>query len=430
MCVPIFRLPSLLYLPFNCMAIFKPYNCFYLDIAAHVNLPEFVMHNEGQYIVLWWNALPIGHLFIKPEEVLTPAAYEAKVIHATSWAVNHYVKDMVPLPESWSALRTILANAFNHTETIPQTCKASVVICTRNRADHLHQCLTSLQQQECKPAEIIVVDNASADDRTKKTAEAFPNVKYIWEGRPGLDIARNTGAKAATEAIVLYTDDDTRIHPRWVYEAVKTFDDPSVMAMTGLVLAAELNTEAQWLFERHWPFNRGFIDKRYDSAFFASTVENGTPVWNIGAGANMGFRKDIFSQVGHFDERLDVGAAGCSGDSEIWYRILASGNTIHYNPRAIVSHYHRDGMDKFKYQIFHYMRGFTAALLIQYQRFRHKGNLRHLFRSLPPYYAWLLVRGFPYNRGRYKTIFAEIRGVFSGILFYIKHRNTPSNHSL
>ncbi|HEY9045385.1 MAG TPA: glycosyltransferase [Ohtaekwangia sp.] len=408
------------------MPVFKPYICTHLDLASHTSPPEPVTQEDGQYIVLWWNARAIGHLFIKPGEVLTPSAYEAKILHAASWAMQHYTGTTAT---SWTVFRSIFSQAFSVSEKIPLTCRATVVICTRDRAQNLHRCLTGLTQQVCKPSEIIVIDNASRHDDTRKTVEAFSNVKYIREDNPGLDIARNTGAREASEPIILYTDDDTDIHPQWVYESVKTFDDPAVMAFTGLVLAAELNTEAQYIFERHWPFNRGFIAKRYDTVFFNDTVTQGVPVWTIGAGANMGFRKSIFSSVGYFDERLDVGAAGCNGDSEMWYRILAAGYTIQYNPRAIVSHYHRDTMDKFKQQIFFYMRGFTAAIMIQHQRFRHKGNLRHLYRTLPPYYSWLLLRGFPYNRGRYKTIFAEIHGIFSGLIFYLKYRNTPSNHS-
>jgi GT2 family glycosyltransferase len=141
----------------------------------------------------------------------------------------------------------------------------------------------------------------------------------------------------------------------------------------------------------------------------------------------MAFRKSFFEKTGYFDERLDVGAAGCNGDSEMWYRILAEGGAIQYNPRAVVSHYHREALDKLQKQIFSYMRGFTAAVLIQHQRWGHRGNLKHLFLELPKYYAFLLMRGFPRYRGRFTTIFSEMKGMLSGLIFYLKNRNTPSN---
>jgi hypothetical protein len=112
----------------------------------------------------------------------------------------------------------------------------------------------------------------------------------------------------------------------------------------------------------------------------------------------------------------------------MWSRVLASGDSIHYNPRAVVYHRHRETLPALKRQIFYYMRGFAAAILIQHQRFRHRGNLMHLFMELPKYYTWLLLRGFPLYRGRYTTIFRELNGIFSGLIFYLKNRNTPSNN--
>jgi GT2 family glycosyltransferase len=194
--------------------------------------------------------------------------------------------------------------------------------------------------------------------------------------------------------------------------------------MTGLVIAASLDTEAQLIFEKYWPFNRGYVDKVFDKKFFSATVAKGSPVWEIGAGANMAFRKSLFQSIGYFDERLDVGAAGCSGDSELWYRALANGHTIHYNPRAVVNHNHRESLLGLKKQLYSYMRGFTTALLIQYQRFGHRGNIRHLFYTVPLYYAKLVYKGFPYYNFQHQTLLSEIRGLISGVFFYLRHRKT------
>jgi glycosyltransferase involved in cell wall biosynthesis len=411
------------------MESFKPYQCVHLNLSEQETWLEPLRYDQGYYIVLWWNKIPIGHLFIKPGEELPPPRFEKRVTHAASWALQHYTGKASASARTLYDLRKNFQDVFASYENIATIYDVSVVICTKDRPDSLRQCLSSLTNLPYEPAEIIVVDNASADERTRETAQAFPKVKYIREDRAGLDIARNTGARAVTASIVLYTDDDTIIHSEWIAEVYRTFNDPSIGAMTGLVLAAKLNTEAQWIFERHWPFNRGFVDKRYDQAFFRATNSRGVPVWTIGAGANMAFRKSVFTSAGLFDERLDVGAAGCNGDSEMWYRVLAAGHSIQYNPRAVVYHQHRETLPALKQQIFYYMRGFTAAILIQHQRFRHRGNLQHLLVSLPKYYAWLLLRGFPLYRGRYTTIFRELSGIFSGLIFYLKNRNTPSNNS-
>jgi len=281
-----------------------------------------------------------------------------------------------------------------------------------------------LSKQICKPAEIVVVDNASSTLATKHVCKRY-RVRYVREDRLGLDIARNTGAREARHSVIAYTDDDTKPDPFWVFRIHQAFtNDPNISALTGLILAGSLKTEAEIIFEKYWPFNRGFTPKNFDERFFKSTLPGGPPVWEIGAGANMAFRKTVFDDVGYFDERLDVGAAGCSGDSELWYRILAANLVIQYNPLAVVQHFHRASLDGLKRQLYSYMKGFTVAILIQYQRFGHAGNLRHLFKVIPAYYLSLLRKGFPYYHSQYQTLFSEMRGILAGMFYYLRHRNT------
>lgn len=296
--------------------------------------------------------------------------------------------------------------------------RSSLVICTRDRADQLRRCLASLAEQSVPPDEIIVVDNASADNRTRDIAQAA-GVIYRREDRPGLDFARNTGALAASGDIVVYADDDTELHPRLIEFTLAAFDTPAVVAVTGLVLPASLRTEAQWLFEDQWSFGRGFERIDYDSEFYRATRAHGCPAWIVGAGANMAFRRSIFDEVGLFDERLDVGQAGCSGDSEFWYRILAAGHTCRYEPTAVVRHHHRLQFDELQRQIYQYMRGHTAALMVQYERTGDSGNLRRAFLSLPWYFAKRAARRMLRGPSPATRFLAqEIRGAIAGIWFY------------
>ena len=359
--------------------------------------------------------------------------YIAKLLAAIGPAIDHYAWQQGMYPGDYkkalydndhAAFREIMENVFDpYTSVdIPARVDVSVIICTRDRPAHVARCLQSLTRLSCIPREIIVVDNAPKSDDTQKATAQFPEVKYYREARPGLDIARNAGVRLAEASIVAFIDDDVTIHQHCMYWIWKTFRDGNISAMTGLVLAASLDTKAQVLFEQQWRFNRGYEDKVYDAAFFNSTFAQGPPVWQIGAGANMAFRKSIFSEVGYFDERLDVGAAGCNGDSELWFRILAKGHSIAYNPRVIVWHEHRKDMQGLRKQLYGYMRGFTVAALIQQRLYSTAGYKRHLFLRLPKWYLGLLAKGFPAYRDRYATIFAEMRGMLSGIAYYRKHK--------
>jgi hypothetical protein len=136
----------------------------------------------------------------------------------------------------------------------------------------------------------------------------------------------------------------------------------------------------------------------------------------------MGFRKSFLLQCGGFDERLDAGAAGCNGDSECWFRILKNGGIIHYNPRAIVAHFHRKDVQGFYKQVYNYMKGFTVAALIQQKQLPTAGYKKYLFSVLPRYYKQLAVGRGDYYELRKQTRFEEIYGLLAGVKYYMLHK--------
>ena len=376
--------------------------------VAHLDVDEVSRVRElerGDWlIVLWKGDLPVGqcHRTIDANATLDTDRLLACAVDRLA-ALPPKTFDELGPAESCSAI------------------DASIVICTRDRPESLAKCLRSIAQQTTQPAEIIVVDNASHDDRTRQVAEAS-DVIYVRESRPGLDIARNTGARRATRAIVAYTDDDVVLHRRWLERLVASFDHPDVMAVTGLILPAELATDAQREFERYWGFGRGYRRIDFGQDFFQRGGPNHEcPTWEIGAGASMAFRRSCFEAAGYFDERLDVGAAGCSGDSELWYRLLWHGYTCRYEPSAVAYHSHRREMIDFRRQIFFYMRGQAASLLVQFERTGHRGNLRPILAKLPVSYfqrAVRVARGLGTPRDR--TLYAEVTGFLSGIFYYLR----------
>lgn len=321
-----------------------------------------------------------------------------------------------PCDEAWS--RPLLPPPLYPSDD-PSTERLSVVIPTRDRPDDLQRCLASFKEQSSAPHEIIVVDNAPSDERTRGVALAA-GVRYVREDRRGLDQARNTGVMAARGTIVAFCDDDVALHPDWCRQILAAFDDRQIQAATGLVLPLELATPAQRIFEFEWGFGRGFSRIDHDAAFFRRTMARGCPVWTLGAGASMAFRRSVFERVGLFDERLDAGAAGCSGDSEFWYRILAAGGTCRYEPRIVSWHRHRRSIDDLRRQIRAYMRGHTVALLVQYQRHGHFGNLRRAFLSLPVHYLRRIALRL-LGRDDGALLLDEIAGYLSGFVYFGRH---------
>ncbi|HEX8356727.1 MAG TPA: glycosyltransferase [Segetibacter sp.] len=397
-----------------------------------IDVTSVLLKDKGHYFVFWWHSIPLGDLYIDSSENLNRTNFQTLIIKAIMPALNFYAQQTSVetdfkeafLSDNYDRLSQLLNKLlaaylpFN----LPDKVDISVVICTRNRSQHLQLCLESLQKQASVPMEIIVVDNAPSDNSTRLIAEKFAKVKYILEEKPGLDIARNAGAMNATYPIIAYTDDDVVLPPLWTYRVWQSFLLKDTDAITGLVIAASLTTESQQIFEKHWSFNKGYIDKIFDKRFLTSPAPR---VWEIGAGANMAFRKEVLEKVNYFDERLDVGAAGCSGDSEIWYRILLAGFTIKYDPRVAVYHDHRKEISALHKQIFSYMRGHAASVLIQHQLNRKAGYKKYLFKEIPKYYLLLLRMGFPFYSFRYKTLLSEIKGLISGVRFYNKNKSKP-----
>jgi glycosyltransferase involved in cell wall biosynthesis len=415
------------------MKKFPSYQIHHIHLDNTLSLPALDANKKGNYLVFWWGDIALGQFFIEPDKSLSEKEGTALLISAIKPAIDFYSKNGNVADNEWQNLLTL--QMFEHWKgwmtklftkfapvKIPARVPVSVIICTRNRASYLHRCLQALQKLSCLPEEIIVVDNDPVDNSSEAVVSEFKSVKYIREPRGGLSIARNTGIKNAKFEIIAFTDDDATIHPLWLCKVWETFNDSSIAAMTGLVIASQLDTEAQLIFEKHWSFNRGYVDKMYDSIFFKKTLSTGPPVWEIGAGVNMAFRKSIFDEVGWFDERLGAGASGCSEDSELWFKILAKGYSIYYNPRAVVYHEHRKDIKGLKKQIFYYMRGFTTAALIQ-QKQHPESGYKYRLKKFPRYYGVSIIKQFPQYPFQFKTLWAETFGMLSGLIFYRKHRN-------
>ena len=87
------------------------------------------------------------------------------------------------------------------------TPSCTVVICTRDRPEHLERCLGAVSRLDYSPFEVLVVDNASRNGRSRDVAARW-NARYIFEPVAGLSRARNIAARACNTEIVALLDDD------------------------------------------------------------------------------------------------------------------------------------------------------------------------------------------------------------------------------
>ncbi|TPK86593.1 glycosyltransferase [Mesorhizobium sp. B2-4-13] len=387
--------------------------------------------------IFWWKDLPLGMRASLPDEL--PYSEASLRQFAAEFSAAQLAARNIPLgaplratyegsPKSALCLTAALGadDLVDRLDELATASSASaqhisVVICTRDRGPALAECLQSVARQRSAPGEVIVVDN-SRDGNARPVCVGFPEVRFVHEPRPGLSVARSAGIRESRQDIIAFTDDDVEVHPGWTAEIARAFEERDIEALTGLVLPARLDTIAQRRFQFDMGgFGSTFVPLLFDHRFFEETRPSGAHVWKIGAGANMAFRRSAFDRVGSFDERLGAGAAGCSEDSELWYRLLAAGGTCLYEPRAVVFHHHRRDWPGFRRQIRAYMKGHVAALVTQYDNFGNRGNIDRIWKQLPAYFLRTFVKGlFEGPPGRTSILAAEVEGWLAGLQFLVR----------
>ncbi len=232
-----------------------------------------------------------------------------------------------------------LTNKFN----------CSVLIPTSDRPHMLRDCLESLQQQECAPREIIVLDQ-SDDNRTLSLCDYF-DVIYLRVPWKNKSAALNLGVEASKGKYVCVIDDDCIADSHWIKSLARAFASTQMRVITGRVLAG--------------PLEHGAVRSRLHDELEKPTVfKKGliTPIFIL-SGCNFGFEREIIEEVGGFNENFGPGSKYMSSDDNEWaYRVLKMGHTIYYEPSAIVVHRSWRSVDQDREHMRRY--GFAAGVFI------------------------------------------------------------------
>ena len=214
----------------------------------------------------------------------------------------------------------------------------SVVIATHNRADDLRETLISLGQLSTEASwEVIVVDNNCTDHTRAVVEELQPTypttLRYLFEAEQGRSAALNTGFRAAQGEIILTTDDDVRVEPDWLDQAVAALRRFDCAFVGGKVLPMWGGQRPFWLPEtggRLWvPI--AMLDFGPEPLEFAKRAP---------LGVNMALRKDVLDRAGYFDNRIGRKAGTLLGQEvrEWCMRVRAAGMTGFYIPEMVIHH--------------------------------------------------------------------------------------------
>jgi GT2 family glycosyltransferase len=241
----------------------------------------------------------------------------------------------------------------------------SLVICTRDRPDHLRNVLSCLNGLDYPDFEVVVVDNNPASGLTRDVVESIDSVpiRLVDAVGQGLSIARNVGLKSAKHDIVAFTDDDVVVDELWLQNLARGFArDSRVACVCGMVPTSEVLTPAQSYFDRRVGWARRCEPAIYDiDADHFDDPLFPFHVAEFGTGANFALRKDVAIALGGFDEGLGIGSpTGGGEDIDMFVRVLMGGHVLVREPSAVVWHRHRATVDDLAVQIYNYGLGLGA----------------------------------------------------------------------
>ena len=324
----------------------------------------------------------------------------------------------------------------------------SVVVCTRNRPDDLERCLQTICNMQPAPIEILVVDNAPSDERSREVVRGLPRSGYVVEPRPGLSWARNRGIVECAGEVIAFVDDDVTVDGRWVGRLQQAFhENPAAGAVTGLICPSELETLAQARFEVHGGFGRGYAPRWFHPARGRRRLHwKACETGRFGTGANMAFRRTVFERVGLFAPELGAGTRTEGGeDLEMLYRVVKHGIPVAYEPRALAWHRHRRDAEALVRQMHGWGVGYLAFVNHAKHLFSEEVlNLRRfelywlavLFKRViggfllpgrvPPELQWREFAGAVAARGRYREARVRAREIETTHGPLVDHRFPPA----
>jgi GT2 family glycosyltransferase len=229
----------------------------------------------------------------------------------------------------------------------------SVLITTYNSAAVITSCLKSLAEQDCRPVEVIIVDNASTDGTKAllKLHESDYSIVYN-ETNVGFAAAQNQGILHSHGEWVLSLNPDVMLSPDFVSGLIGAADKlPRVGVVCGKLLRWNLKGEpartdvvdsAGIYFMRnlrHLDRGSGEIDRgQFDE-----------PSYVFGAtGAAALYRREMIEDISVAGEFYDEDFFAYREDADVAWRAQLRGWQCLYVPKSVGWHVRRVTPNRFK----------------------------------------------------------------------------------
>jgi O-antigen biosynthesis protein len=207
----------------------------------------------------------------------------------------------------------------------------SVIIPTRDRADLLAKCLDSLESSSFGRLEIIVVDNGSVEEATKRLLDSR-DLKVVPD--PGdFNFSRliNAGAAAASgDYLLLLNNDVEAINDDWIEALLEHAQRPEVGIVGARLLYPNGTPQHEGVALGIGGTFAGHIDWR-NYLGLSEAVRNCSAVTAAAALT----RRSVFAELNGFDESFRV----AYGDVDYCLRARERGYLVVYTPYAALYHH-------------------------------------------------------------------------------------------
>ncbi|GAA4809780.1 mycofactocin biosynthesis glycosyltransferase MftF [Actinomycetospora chlora] len=229
----------------------------------------------------------------------------------------------------------------------PSPNSVSVVVPVRDRPRELARLLAALRATAPELGEVVVVDDGSADPEA--TVRAAPGARVVRHATSrGPAAARNTGAAAATGALVAFLDSDVVPEPGWLAPLLGHLADPAVALAAPRIVAWQEPGASNAAFLA--PSTRIATSslarhavERYEQR--RSSLDLGARPAPVTARSRVAYVPSAALLVRR--EALGAGFAEdmpVAEDVDLVWRIAADGWRLRYEPASRVAHEHRDAV--------------------------------------------------------------------------------------
>ncbi|WP_298524089.1 glycosyltransferase family A protein [uncultured Christiangramia sp.] len=167
----------------------------------------------------------------------------------------------------------------------------SIVIPTYNRSKLIERSINSLKFQTFNDWELIIVDDGSTDN-TGEVIEPFledTRIRYIHKKNTGAAHSRNVGVKNSKYDYISFLDSDDEAKPDWLS---KVWNEISVKKASVVCCGCETLDQDGNLLAINLPSK---------TKIFPDTV------YKMTNGGVFSLKKEIFNQIGGFDDNLKSG---------------------------------------------------------------------------------------------------------------------------